>query len=263
MKGSTRDCFYHLLQLLDKKKKLALAGVMANLFGISEKTVTDWFRKVSFPQGLNLIKVQHLLGLLGFEPDETRELSSAAAHLRPLLIYGVFTPELIGEMLGVKAESILRIAKGNSGTRAGREEVMSVIYLRKSEVLDKKKEIWKEELDFLQLPSLPTVQKRLADRDGFMPPRVDETQPYCSQGIQFPKLAQNPKDLALNLLAMQIIQILPLATRVASDEFSAADRDVLRKLVGSGKIFELKNELVRLCGERARDLANKEGVCDE
>lgn len=261
MKGSTRDCFYHLLQLLDKKKKLALAGVMANLFGISEKTVTDWFRKVSFPQGLNLIKIQHLLGLLGFEPDETRELSSAAAHLRSLLIYGVFTPELIGEMLGVKAESILRIAKGNSGTSAAREEVISVVYLRKIEVLDKKKEIWIEELDFLQLPSLPTVQKRLADRDGFMPPRTGETE--LPREMRFPKFPEAPKDLLLNLLAMQIIQILPLATRVASDEFSAADRDCLRKLVGPKTVFQLKNELVRLCGERARDLANQEDVRDE
>jgi hypothetical protein len=54
-------------------------------------------------------------------------------------------------------------------------------------------------------------------------------------------------------------KMLPLAKKLASDEFTAEDRARLRELAGTSTIFELKNELVKLCGERARaQLLNQE-----
>ena len=47
---------------------------------------------------------------------------------------------------------------------------------------------------------------------------------------------------------------LPLAKRLASDDYSAEDRKKLRELAGKHTIFELNNELAKLCGERARKM---------
>ncbi len=54
-------------------------------------------------------------------------------------------------------------------------------------------------------------------------------------------------------LVAQISALAPLVELVLSDAFTADDRDEIRKMSGGDGIFNLKNSLARLCGERARN----------
>lgn len=61
----------------------------------------------------------------------------------------------------------------------------------------------------------------------------------------------------LDELSQLLIEVHRLTARVASEEFSPAEREVLRKLAshdGVPRVFELSNFLYRCCGERIRNL---------
>lgn len=62
-----------------------------------------------------------------------------------------------------------------------------------------------------------------------------------------------PKADLMARFVRDVKALLPLAARLASDEFTAEDRYELRELAGKYTIFDLKNLLIGLCGERARE----------
>lgn len=59
----------------------------------------------------------------------------------------------------------------------------------------------------------------------------------------------------INDVARRVVELLPLAQTLASDDCSAKDRHTLRVNSGNDSIFKLYNTLGLLCGERAREMA--------
>lgn len=94
-----------------------------------------------------------------------------------------------------------------------------------------------------QRPQKPTSAERmLAGRHG--------TGTRCPKGhdaviVAFVRLAK---------------ELLPLADQLASDEFTAEERARVRHLAGEFTVFDLKNLLVQLCGERVRMTLRAEDV---
>jgi hypothetical protein len=64
----------------------------------------------------------------------------------------------------------------------------------------------------------------------------------------------NDHRTVLRQLSNLVLQMRPLAERVASDEFSPIERKKLRKLAGVEEVVDLSYALNLLCGEITRDL---------
>ncbi len=65
-------------------------------------------------------------------------------------------------------------------------------------------------------------------------------------------MKREEKEAVLREAAGYINSLLPLAVRIESDEFTKTDREKLRKLTNTVKVFQLSNVLNHLCGETAR-----------
>lgn len=61
------------------------------------------------------------------------------------------------------------------------------------------------------------------------------------------------KDAVIRDAAKRIRELLPIVTRLLSDEFTAEERHKVRTL-SADDVFYLKNELARLCSEKAREV---------
>jgi hypothetical protein len=64
----------------------------------------------------------------------------------------------------------------------------------------------------------------------------------------------NDHRTVLRQLANLVLQMRPLAERVASDEFSSAERKKLRELAGIEEVIDLSYALNLLVGETVRDM---------
>jgi hypothetical protein len=67
-------------------------------------------------------------------------------------------------------------------------------------------------------------------------------------------MAANDHSAVIRQLANLVLQMHPLAERVASDEFSPTERMKLRKLAGIEEVISLSNALNLLVGETTRDM---------
>jgi hypothetical protein len=80
----------------------------------------------------------------------------------------------------------------------------------------------------------------------------------CSQCGFRATAGQTEHDKLIDELAQMVLAMLPLASRLVSDEFTEAERGQLRDVATTPAykfhgVFELSTCLNRLCGETARD----------
>ena len=114
----------------------------------------------------------------------------------------------------------------------------------------------------------PFAERRTNDGAAQSPPMQNAVRkPHSAANSKMPSPVRNQDDGEISVvdtvarLAEMAKDILPLAERVSSDEFTAEDRRALRNIAGEFTMFELSTTfgalakaLSKLCGERARSI---------
>jgi hypothetical protein len=177
------------------------------------ETVERWLRQQVLPIGRRLIQLQCFLAERDFRVTFKVELHPAVVELRRMLAEGLLTVEEVTEGIGYNAPSqTYQVLLGN------------------------------------QYPS-PTYQNKLvayaASFSGVLEP-AQPAAPVADEQVPI------PVEAIKKALVAGISGLAPLVAIALSDAFTAEDRDDIREAAGNDGVFNLKNALARLCGERAR-----------
>lgn len=205
-------------------------NTIAMVLEVSSLTIGRWFDKLVMPKGLNLLKLQLLLELSGYETTECQRINPKIHELAKLVALGVLTLEEAAKLIGVSdGYSLSRILSGKYGTSSKKMALVESAIERFSEVGKRKLQEWKTALMLIDDKEIKTQTEE-------------------------PKDALDHK-AGLEILTYQIKAMIPLVKWIASNEFNPEERRNLRELSAndrSNNVFELSNLLNRLCSETAR-----------
>ncbi len=240
------ECLADLSSRLESGRdgdRTKLGHALAELFPATYDATYRWLSGKHLPVGVNLIRLQTALGFLGYELQEEENLPQSARDMRTIIGFGLLSMTEISGKLGINRDSILRIAKGYATKPRTAKHLHDImIDQRRLGGLAQAQTVWRKALHFAKVK--PPV---------FPVRRIKE------HSLQAEITISMDREMLLDCLAGMIKTMLPLATLAASDSFTSEERETLRKLVGKEGVFNLKNQLVRLCGERAREVANQDG----
>lgn len=232
-KGTTRECLIH--QGKQPTKLLFLKNAI-KFTGASRSSVDRWLSESwgNLPHGINLIRVQYLLEIVGYEVEELKNLNDNIYKLGKLLALRIADVDQVAqEVFGFSDLTYLyRTLRGNRGISGVDSVAISDLLLEKKDEIDKAVSHWRKELG-------------ITSGD----PQKSEVSAVGKEGVL-------DKDQVIKSLAHMIQSMQPLAEAIASDDFTPEDRETLRDLAGRFGVFNLKNALVKLCGERARNTQN-------
>ncbi len=208
------------------------------MIGVSDTTGYHWFNKQTLPSGVNLLKLQYLLELIGYTIIERETLTKSLHELAIQLAIQALSPKDAAEYTNVSENSVMRWCAGKSNPVATMEvTLLELLELHATEAKEKKQQ-WQATLQELHFDS------------------VQESNPSV-QEFPLPKHEPNKalRRQVIEALAQLILTAKPLAELILTDDFTPEERELLRQLtqvVRSNGVFDLSNLLNRLCSERAR-----------
>lgn len=233
------ECLGDIKKRLDPKEFWRWRAETAALINVSEKQIAEWLRGRYQPKGERLAKLNFLLELLGYRLAGKKNSPIVGRQISALLFHRLLTVSEIAKILSLTHDSVIYLINGRGATSTKNSRLIADLFQENQSELQKRERLCLEKLAFARLIDKP---------ENFFP--SSERIP----SIVVPRL-DPPSQIAL--LAHLFQATLPLAKLVASEAFFPEDRELLRELSGRSTVFELKNALVRLCGERARALANQ------
>ena len=231
---STKDA---LKQLSEHEKRKFILELLTEFVGVqTPSTTSKWLSNGQMPVGINLKKAQVFLSMLGFHVGELEKNDPHIRSLTEYVAFGLITEEDITKGFGLSRNSVYRILRDGGVVSTDRLQQIQEITKGKEEELQNRKQQWQERL---------TPYVVVENHTQSVESNGDETV------IQIEDVTHR-EDL-LKVLAVQLKAMLPIASFILSDEFSADDRNRLRELSGRFTIFNLSNVLHGLCGEQARN----------
>lgn len=224
IRGTTRECIKHMAATLSgdpaatHKALLLLEVYTARI----TNTIRKWFSGQSLPRGIDLIRIRILLAELGYRVVELEKYQKSVRQ--------------IAELFAVHA---VKLEEVRSFIRFSRNSTMNVLV--GVQPVGKATEIRLQQL-------YETCRAHLPQTESVLVKTVDALKQY------FLPISEKPDehDHIISALSSQIRAMLPLVNLVASDGFTAAERERVRELAGNDSVFKLSNQLFALCGERAR-----------
>ena len=233
------ECLGDLKKRLDPKSFLRLRAETAEFMNMTEKQVAEWFRGKHKPKGERLARLNTLLELLGYRLAGEKNPPVACRQITLLLSFRLLTVAEIAKILGLTHDSVIYLVNARGGTSARKKQIIENLFQK-------------------NLPEIQTRERRCREKFAFAR-LIDRPENFFPSPERIPSTVTPRLDppTQITLLAHLFQATLPLAKLVASEAFFPEDRELLRELSGRSTVFELKNALVRLCGERARALANQ------
>ena len=248
-KASTLECLKRFAESFlmenpsvgDSRKMAAKRNRLCDLLGISDTTGHEWFVNHSMPIGMNLVKLQLLLTLVGkYVPVEPEMMSKDARNLADQTAFGVVSVDEIARQTDSTHDTVMRWFSGKTAPIGSKIEIIrSICETHRADEINKRGE-WLGVLSELGIV-----------HDGAQPIVLAADQPGSVIQLADPHHRKQTIDMLVHMIrAME-----PLAAEVASDAFSDDDRAELRRattVVRHSALFNLSNSLGRLCSERAR-----------
>lgn len=248
--GTLEECMRHFSgRFLAERGHRAwlLRNDIAQLLGVGRRAGESWFTKFKLPSGENLVRLKLFLEFAGYKASDYHELESAMNDFARVVGLQIISVTEAANQLGINPQQVLAyILHGQDTSSERKETIRALVETHRAEVA-KRTLVMKSKmagLGFLagqveqEAASPESTRKSAGDRNH----RTEEA------------------DLALPeviLLAQLVNAAAPLAERIASNEFSARDRQILRRLTQAGQsnlVFDLSNSLNRCCSEKARTL---------
>jgi len=198
--------------------------LFASLNNVELQTIERWLKGDQFPSGLNEIRLRFALEHAGYKLIELNLLPRNIYIFAKHIAYGLCPIKEAEQLLNVNRQAILRIISGRGNTTDEKLEYITLYNeLHEQQLID-----YELTIPALKapVPSFNNVNKN----DG---PVAD-------------------KKFIIDMFINLVTAIAPLAKLLASDEINPEDREEVRERAGRYTIFNFKNDLVRLCGERAR-----------
>ncbi len=220
-RGTLQECLHHYGKTLPTGQK-GIHESLAEFCDVSADTAYRWVRGKHPPLGENIFRCAVFLQSFGYDVNELRELSPAVCKAATMLARREVTAEALQEALGVSRKSVLQILHG-------RRRMSKKVQRRLERFVAQAGGKDKRPTHVRQEPK--TVEREVASANG-----------------------TGGHDAIIDALANQTRALLPLVKLVLTDAFTPEERHRLRHLVGNDGVFHLKNELSRLCSEKAREI---------
>lgn len=229
----------HLLDLgtrLDQSARIAFSSIV----GFHERnTVRRWLKGDYLPVGLGEAKARMTLAAMGYKFRLLDGFHPLIYKLAQHVGYGLLSVEKFMQLLDYKDhQAIYRIVNRGIIPTHDRMDMIRLYVEENQADLDE----WVDSFPFRGLIKEP----------GSQPTAATTPKPIEATEVRSESAILTDKQFIINLAADLIRALSPVASQLASDGFSPEDRESLRSAVGSFGVFNLKNDLIKLCGERAR-----------
>jgi hypothetical protein len=239
MKGTTLECFGDLMKRLhalpdfyEKRKQLA------ELLGVGDSTIQRWTTGVVAPLGMSLISLRCHLDFLGYNVEEFSALTPEMQEASKLLAFRVISLDDMTKLLefGEYTDQVLAVLRGVRGISKEREKKFAHMVGAYRDELTKAR---------AALPRLVELEERLV-QDEVETARSAQAQSVAP--LATPMISDSMREGHFKCLTLML---LDHARYYTGPELPDEVREHLRSIVGQRNIFELKNLLVRLCGNTA------------
>ncbi len=241
--GTTLECFEDLLgQLQVSKDYHEKRKQLAELVGVEDQTVRRWMTGPGIPVGMSMISLRCYLDFLGYRVQEFLKLSEVLQNSSRLLAFRVMSLDDMAKLTAHEnhSDALLAVLRGVRGISAEREalfrDVVSSYGKELNEAMAKLPRLIKTEV-----PPVPPVAAPVV-------PIVEKT---VASLMKQETLASQSNDKRKEHFKMLTLVLLDYAREFTNPELPEEARDRLREVVGQRNIFDLKNLLVRLCGNTA------------
>lgn len=246
LKGTTEKCLVHFRDAPFSGDKKAVLAKFCRVNAAS--TVRRWLSKGQTklrPVGVTLIRLRYYLELLGYEVSELSKLSKPLYIAGGLVAFGLVEIDELVTQFEIP------------GGRGGRCQLLAVWHGEQGMSPERLKKVAAyvaagkfEQLLAEARQQTPRLEYRGEKLSAIRPAAPVQPMPAPTVARQ----RQNSEDPIVGSLADLIKAMTPLARAVASNAYSAEDRNRLRELTGKGVIFEASNLLSSLCSETALGL---------
>lgn len=228
-----------------------LYELLVQFVGADRATVSKWCRGKQLPISTNLLKLWYFLDMAGVEFDEMQNLKQKSPQVflfNQLLVFNLVDFRQLAESFQLTDSSLWRIIFAKAGTSdQSAEKVQYWLDLHQRECWAAWQD-WQGEIAIIQ------------SQGGYVASPVIDSGPTVSDVQTTDTLSHNERQALIASTAHLIQGLLPLAELLTSDQFTDADRQALRQQAGSNRVFDLKNALAGLCGERARQKMKESSV---
>jgi hypothetical protein len=227
---------------------------------VGREGAMNYYRGERKPAGPYRVRCMHFLALLGYKVQELKNMHDAILLLSRCFGYGIIgKAEMEDEIEVLQWDSLLRIIQGSGGTGEDNCLVIGEVMRFHEEALNTRMRWWRDDRlsasvkgffkDETLMSSLPTRDREVG-KPGFTPHFKS-----LADRSRKPALGTGDDGLSnddvLAMLGYLVRAAMPLAELVISDRFSDEDRSSLHRYAGKGNIFNLKNDLARLCSKQA------------
>lgn len=205
-----------------------------NYMGVTVKTSERWFKGIAAPLGETELRARIALEILGYKFIEHQYMSQALHKLAQCIGLGLSSYDDVIALLDTTKGYLLTLLSGRNNTSQDKLDLIELYCEEKKSALD-------EAIEKFPL------------REGF-----DTNKPVVVEPVatQTPLVLNGELSLDKKFMigtAIHLIRALtPVASYLVSEECSPDDRERVRSELGRFGVFNLKNDLVKLCGERAR-----------
>jgi hypothetical protein len=246
---STKRCFDHFRLIVRRDREARQK--FSDFINRDYKSVTyKWFKGDNFPVGINLLKLRFGLEAYGYEPAELRQLTPDVYKLAKLVAYELYTHDDIASFLGVTDQTVLHNLRGMGQFATDKAEFIQLI------VSENEQRLKDYEANLKRPQQIPTAKTLKRPDPPVLPPSMQVPTSTAAPVVEVAPgipAAKLTTDEIIAIFSHMVQTMRPLADFLLSDRCSAEDRDRLRQEAGRVGVFDLKNKLVRLCGERARN----------
>lgn len=212
-------------------------------------SVRGWFNDHPAYIGDMEVKVRFALQHIGYSVTELASMDSVPRDFAKHVAFGLFSVDNAAELLDISRQHILRIISGRSSTSSDRYDLMQLYNDEHAAALVELNQRLDEEgriisKGMLQSHVLPRIHES---------PQPPKEHSFTNGSVLATNNGLAKQDAIAAFLGL-VMAMRPLTAFLASDSCTAEDRELIRQEAGSYTIFHLKNDLIKLCGERARTI---------
>ncbi len=253
-RGTTLDCWRHYSATLPQGTRNcndAREG-LREFLGVSVGTVRRYITKPESLKGLPLVKMRYFLSAMGYVVAELEAMQDYARDLAEMIALDVIAIDFAYEVLGYKnVHGVFRLIHGKSldieHDPNGRKRIerIRVLCQQKKEEVARLRHLWNGRWN------IPVADTKVPNQAVGL---INDGPSFAQK-----RSAREARDNDMVIFAGLVRALLPIANRLASDDYSAEDRREARAQAGPNNVFSLSNALNQLCSETAREQLSKEG----
>ncbi len=234
-----------LRSLLEQQPELR--SEVRDFCGVNSSTVRTWILGTN-PKGLVQAKLFVFLIRAGFTPLEISKTDQNLIRLMALVANGYIVSTDAVKVLGSTSPTDQQLWRWFRNAITPLPPAMQKLadWLSESDDSGSSRAQLADRLLTLPIPGMTTQEQSLT------PPA---NQPMMQPTPVVPTASSNGSagnEVVIKNLASLLEAVYPLAKRAEADDFSDADRQRLRAIVGEDQFFRLTNALTRLSGAKAR-----------